>query len=389
MDEFAEGIVTPIVKYQPLEKKKFQPWHKPRKQWCRYNQWLLGLSWVIDTADGFNGEDSEKTFNYLGLPGDDLLDLRLFADGCQRKGVKLKYLGFKTTNTNELRLSESELHKKRSVASGSKMLVEPLESLARKESSAYVEAKQYNGFHMINFDLCKSIAKPKLSGDTYFEALGNLLELQTNYMREPWTLFITTYACKESVIDGVMKPLLMAVKDNNDKNPTFTGKLRDELLIEAESVVNAIEDLSLLTEQEFFDLFALGLSKWLLKICLSVSKAWKVVMTPSCKYMTGGSSRGGEPNMLSLAFRFEYVHQPANDEYDLISPRKSAEEVSELDSALDMVTKVGEIFNLDLNLENNKKLAGELAEHSADLLADARYEREEYFDWVKAGCPSS
>lgn len=387
MDSFAEGIVTPIVDFQEIEKKIFKPWHKPRKQWCRFEQWLSGLCWVIDTANGINGAE-QKAFNYLGLPGEDLLDLRLFAAGCQKKGVQLKYLGFNTENSHELRLSESELHKTGSIAAGSKVVTEPLESLARTDSSAFVEAKLHNGFHMINFDLCKSIVKNFGDGDTYLNALVNLLELQINYMREPWVLFITTYACRQSVIDEIMTPLLRAVKDNNNDNPSFSSRLKEELFINAEDVESAIEDLSLLSDQEFFDLFALGFSKWLLKICLSISKTWSIVMTSSCKYKTGDCG-DGEPNMLSLAFRFEYVHQSAIDQYDLSNPRGANGGTAELDFALQMVTMVSEIFNLDLRLVKDKELENALITHSADLLAEARYDKSEYFEWVKAGCPAT
>lgn len=389
MDDFIESSVTPIVKYKGLETKSFKPWHKPRKQWCRFNQWMSGMNWVIDSI-GPVGIDS---FKYLGLPGDDLLDLRLFAAGCIKKGVKLKYLGFnsideKSESSHELRLSESELHKTGAVAPGSKVITEPLESLSRIESSAFVEAKQYNGFHMINFDLCKSIAKKgkAYEGDTYFKALKNLLEEQMNYMSTPWVLFITTNVCKESVIEDAMVSLLTAVKDNNDNNPEFSAFLEDHLFIKASQVEEAIENLTHLSDQEFFDIFALGFSKWLLKICLSLPSTWSIKMTTSCKYRTGNVD--GEPDMLSLAFRFEYVHQKAVDIYELAGSACIKAAVDpELGFALEMVQEVGEIFNLDAKLDKDARLLEKLTENSANLLAQARYEKDDYLKWVGDGCP--
>ncbi len=389
MDDFTEDVVTPIIALKALEKKAFMPWHKPRKQWCRFDQWLSGLNWVIDSI----GPAEIGCFNYLGLPGDDLLDLRLFAFECGKKNVQLKYLGFnsideKSSSSNELRLSESELHKTGVIAAGSKVITEPLESLSRDDSSAFVEAKLHRGFHMINFDLCKSIARrgADYSGDTYFSALKNLLEQQMNYMRVPWVLFITTNVCKESVIDDAMIPLLTAIKDNNDTHAEFSEFLEENLFIDSALVDSSIDNLTLLSDQEFLDAFALGFSKWLLKICFSISPAWSIEMTPSCKYETG--YEGGESNMLSLAFRFQYVHQQAVDTYSLAGSSGVGPPRTELDFALAMVAEVGEIFNLDLKMERSPELNASMVQHTAALLADARYEKEEYFEWVDNGCPS-
>lgn len=389
MDDFAEDVVTPIIVKKAIEKKAFMPWHKPRKQWCRFNQWLSGLNWVIDSV----GSAEIDCFNYLGLPGDDLLDLRLFAFECGKKKIKLKYLGFnsidkKFSSSNELQLSESELHKTGVIASGSKVITEPLESLSRENSSAFAEAKLYRGFHMINFDLCQSITRKGLdyTGDTYISALKNLLEQQMNYMREPWVLFITTNVCKESVIDDAMIQLLTAIKANSDSYAAFSELLEEQLFIDTTLVDSSIKNLSLLSDQEFFDVFSLGFSKWLLKICLSISPAWSVEMTTSCKYETG--HEGGESNMLSLAFRFKYIHQKAVDDYKLTESASTVPARTELDFALAMVTEVGEIFNLDLKLAGSPELNASMIEHSADLLADARYEKKEYKEWVNNGCPS-
>jgi hypothetical protein len=388
MDDFIGETVTPLVEFKNLERKTFKPWHKPRKQWCRFGQWQAGLNWVIDNSVVAD----MVSFKYLGLPGDDLLDLRLFAYGCSSKGVKLKYLGFnsideKLSCSNELRLSESELYKTGHIVSGSQVITEPLESLSRKNSSAFMDAKSYRGFHMINFDLCKSIARKgaDFTGDTYFTALNNLLEEQVNYMREPWVLFITTNVCKDSVNDDAIIPLLAAIKDNNDAYPSFSAGLVDSLSINPAQIENAIVDLSVLSDTEFFDVFALGFSKWLLKICLSISSAWNIEMTSSCKYRTGNDE--GEADMLSLAFKFDYVHQQANDPYKLAVTQGGGGNRTELDFALSMVAEVGKIFNLDSKLQENDQLMGTLTQHSADLLASARYEKEDYFQWVEDGCP--
>src|SRR6202020_2773091 len=54
--------------------RKFQPWHRPRKQFVRKSQWIGCLKDIYDNRDPSAG------INYLGLPGTDLLDLRAFYD---------------------------------------------------------------------------------------------------------------------------------------------------------------------------------------------------------------------------------------------------------------------------------------------------------------------
>jgi hypothetical protein len=389
MDDIVGGVITPLIEVNIPKKKVFMPWHKPRKHWCRFNQWYAGMNWVIDKV----GPDELSCFNYLGLPGDDLLDLRLFADGCKNKNVQLKYLGFnsvgdKVDSSTELNISESELNMTGVIVSGSKVITEPLETLSRKESSSFSDVISFRGFHMINFDLCKSIAKKDASfnGDTYFKALKNLLEQQLNYMRQPWTLYVTTVVSKEAVIDGAMLPLLEAVKDNYESHAEFLSCLEERILITPEIVEAAIENISTLSEADFFDCFSIGFSKWLLKMTMSI-QGWSIIMTDSCKYKAGDAV--SEPNMLSVGFRFEYVHQDITDPYnvaDLIAPVSIG---TELDFALQMLDQVEELFNLDQFLKNDKSLDEKLISYSADLLEHARYDRNEYLDWVKIGCPSN
>lgn len=180
------------------------------------------------------------------------------------------------------------------------------------------------------------------------------------------------------------------IKDNNDAHESFSNELRETLLIEADTVKCAIDNLALLSDAEFFDAFALGFSKWLLKLCLGISPAWSIRMTSSCKYRTGNDDQG-KPDMLSLAYRFEYIRQPATDAYSLAgnSEQRISTTLTELDFALTMVTEVGSIFNLDIEIEKDDQLKNLLIQHSAELLSSARYDESEYRKWVDAGCPSS
>lgn len=387
MDDITDGVITPLVKVEPILKKKFMPWHKPRKQWCRFNQWYNGMNWVIDTV----GADRLGAFKYLGLPGDDLLDLRLFAYGCKSKSVELKYLGFNSVNeksnsSTELNVSESELHKTGVISTGSKVITEPLETLSNKSSSAFSDADAFCGFHMVNLDLCKSIAKVGADNSREtLKSLYNILEQQLNYMREPWVLYITTHVSKASVVEEVMIPLLQVINENNESYVEFAQNLEEKVLLTPEVIRESIDNLESLSEDEFLDCFALGLSKSILKVVMGIN-SWKIEMTESCKYRTGDTE--GIPDMLSLGYRFTYVHQVASDTYNLAGMTDGTPFPSELDFALALIEQVEQVFNLDARVNQDPALNQQLIDHSASLLETARYERDEYISWVKNGCPS-
>lgn len=391
MDDFIDGAITPIVEQEAISfSKSFKPWHKPRKQWCRFHQWFRSMNWIIDSFD----KTRSKEFKYLGLPGDELIDLRMFAKGCAAKNISLKYLGFNTIadkefGTSELALSESELYKTYSIAPGSMVIQEPLESLSNIKSSAYDEAKSFSGFHMINFDLCSSIATKGAdhAGDTYFKALHNLITLQNNYMTECWSLFVTTNVSRQAVVTTVMKSLLEAIKLNAYKHTDFHSAMNETLFIDLTKLEQAIGDLNSLTDDEFFDLFALGFSKWLLHCFFQKDSSWQISMVESCKYST--AYHANTHVMLSLGFRFRYQPQDAvNDPLGLgVKVEDNANKI-ELNCALPMIQRVNEIFNLDSRLEANPELMDKLIDESAKLLSQARYNPEEYVNWVAKGCPA-
>ena len=73
-ESLAEGIIG-VKNYTPESptKKVFLPWHKPRKQYVRGEQWCKEILKMVDEVLPEN-----NILKYLGLPGDDLLDLRYF-----------------------------------------------------------------------------------------------------------------------------------------------------------------------------------------------------------------------------------------------------------------------------------------------------------------------
>src|SRR4051812_11343828 len=84
----------PFVEYAPpvsedrVPPPPLKPWHRPRKQLVRKRQWLGALRELLD------GAAADIPVSYVGLPGSDLIDLRLMREECQEHGLTFFYLGF-------------------------------------------------------------------------------------------------------------------------------------------------------------------------------------------------------------------------------------------------------------------------------------------------------
>jgi len=61
-----------------VPEKRFKPWHKPRKHYLRVYQWCQQIATLIKDL-GLGESDSLR---YLGMPGEDLLDVRTLQGVC-------------------------------------------------------------------------------------------------------------------------------------------------------------------------------------------------------------------------------------------------------------------------------------------------------------------
>lgn len=82
-ESFDQGLFDGLIE-EPASrktKKEFKPWHNPRKQLVRKEQWIYFTSKYL--ANILSGR---TTLKYFSLPGDDLLDVRVFHDSiCEPK----------------------------------------------------------------------------------------------------------------------------------------------------------------------------------------------------------------------------------------------------------------------------------------------------------------
>src|SRR5712671_7392259 len=113
-DELSEDIVgVGEYRFSVPAKKQFLPWHRPRKQFVRNDQWCYFIAELIDEVKEVGG-----TLTYFGLPGVDLLDIRYFGSViCEPRSLKLRFLGFNSAarpqseEQAELNISLDEISK--------------------------------------------------------------------------------------------------------------------------------------------------------------------------------------------------------------------------------------------------------------------------------------
>ena len=182
------------------EGSKWAPWHKPRKQWLRSNQWTKEINDLIGKL-----RLTERPLSYLSLPGDDLLDFRVLAEYCEEKQMPVKLVGFnhlrdgnKTTREYEVALNEIRscdfVHDRTDVHQ------DDFNEMSDTKSLAYHFANEKGPYDVINLDLCDSFSGS--SSETsfpYYKAALNLFDLQIKNSTEPWIFLLTTRSDRAKV----------------------------------------------------------------------------------------------------------------------------------------------------------------------------------------------
>ncbi len=184
-DELLQGIYQRDIRpaLEGIEARTFKPWHKPRKQYIRIYQWCAIVRRLIKQ----NGMQQGDILRYLGLPGEDLLDIRSLRGVCEPGGIWVKYLGFDSTanlskGEFEFQLAQHEVARSGFINQHSRILKARIEHVANEASLAYKYASEYGDFDVINIDLCDSIAGPaSLGKGPYFEAIRKLCHLQLSW----------------------------------------------------------------------------------------------------------------------------------------------------------------------------------------------------------------
>jgi len=351
----------------------FKSWHKPRKQYIRLQQWCKEVEKLI----GKLGLKEGRSLRYLGLPGEDLLDIRVLEGVCLKHDVRLRYLGFDASLTGvATNLASHEVNGKSFIDPGSIVIGDKFEKLVEAGSVANRRVQDHGTFDVINIDLCGSVTKSDASGQfPSLEAIARLCESQIRSPGHPWLLFLTTRALQDEMTPDLGSKLFSAVLQNVSRHAAFRADLANRLSLDSALVEQMAACETRLEGQHWLYAYVLALSKWLLGLMLSSD--YKVAVRLLTSYSYAVSDTGSD--MASLAFFFEPGPVQFTDESGLTGVRPDTAVLSaEPELALELIEAVAAIQDLDAMMELDPDLHERYIQKTITLLAPLRYGAEAY-----------
>lgn len=363
------------------QKKTFLPWHKPRKQFVRQFQWCKEIEALLKDI-----QPEGNLLKYLGLPGDDLLDLRYFHSKiCEPKQMQLRFLGFnrsadpKSPAQTELNISLDEVRKLSGIDPLSDIIWDDFRLVGNDNEKAWLRAKDLGPYDIINLDLCDGFGKhePGVLDDTYYRAVSRLMSLQAR-KKNSWLLFLTTRTRKCDVHAELMQRLLGKYVQNLADCPSFKFASTEALAIEDEATLKASAE----TPEGHLAILLVGLCKWLLGLAIEQKPPSRI----DVKSVIGYRVYAGAPHddLISIAFRFEPTFTPVNDPMGIANHPDVDVALSECAQATDAFKQVEQRSCADKVIADDIELHSQLVAAMVDLLRLARYDIDAYHKWLQA-----
>lgn len=379
-DDIAEGNYEAA---KPL-KKAFLAWHRPRKQYVRENQWLFHINRLISSLK----RESDEPLKYLGLPGVDLLDLRHIHNNlCEIKQIHLLFLGFNTCNPHtdagsELNISLTEVRELPFVMRESDVIGADFRQIGEVTSKAHNYAKKKGPFDIVNLDLCDCFASesPENKEVTHYDAMKGLITLQGR-RKEPWLLFLTTRGGSGDVHPNVLSKFAEKYKASLVECENFRLASFDHLGIGSTNDV----DTALQTSAGEANVFLTSLCSWLLGEALSNMPPTTVELLGVLEYKVNDKS--DSPDLFSIALKFSPSSYIPPDALGLSKP--TGKKPSEHEYSTKFLPKIALRKNVDLFLDADSQVSQKMTEGMGTLLTQARYDGQEFLNWVSKGCPTN
>ena len=375
-EELADEIFGTATYEAPKpQKKDFLPWHKPRKQFVRHHQWCKQIEALLGEM-----QPEDNTLKYLGLPGDDLLDLRYFhTQVCEPQKLQLRFLGFnsganpKSKANIELNISLDEVRKLSRIHPRSEIIPDDFCLVANDGSKAWDRTKALGPYDIINLDLCDGFGahKPGTLNNSHYNAVNRLMTLQAKN-KHPWLLFLTTRTGKQDIHDQLLQKLINTYAENLVTCLTFKAASAEAFAIQDEATLKAAAD----TPEGHLVAFLAGLCKW---FCgLAVRHPSSIVEVKSViGYRVDGNA--AHDDLVSLAFRFDPTFNDAEDPLGLA--RVPVVSPSECDLSTKALKRLQKRICADDILAANATLHGEMVAATKTLLGLARYDPDAYQVW--------
>lgn len=377
-DGFASDIIgTQKYEAERPKKKDFLPWHHPRKQFVRQKQWCDQINRMIKDLLPENG-----VLKYLGLPGEDLLDLRYFHQNiCVPNNLKLRFLGFnfgansKSANSTELNISLDEVNRLEFVDPSSIIIGDNICQIANENSIAWERSRRMGPYDIINLDLCDGIGKHSRNEfeKNHYDTLSQLMALQSR-RAQPWLLFLTTRTGKEHINDEVFSILKSIYIKNLDTCQDFLNASIEHYIVSDNDTLDKISS----TSKGMSDIFLISLCKWIASINLTQNPPAKFELKSVLGYVV--DPRLGHQDLISLAIKIEPTFFPSFDPMGLA--RSSYEPINECNIAVKALKGIFKQKDVDSILQSNTVLMDEMAKTTSDLLEEARYDISGYKSWV-------
>lgn len=303
-DEQLSDNIVGAVEYQAARrpKRRFEGWHRPRKQFVRAGQWEDQIRLLLEDVEPEGG-----MFRYLGLPGTDLLDLRHFHKAiCEPRGLGLRFLGFNNAASPdskfqvELDISLDEVKKPAMVDPLSDVIPDDIRAVANENSIAFERARALGPYHVINLDLCDGFGRdlPGVLDNTNYNAVTRMLSLQL-HSKTAWLLLLTTRAGKADIhaefLNRGVDKYIQSLAECDDFRTASTQHFSITTRSTLEEATKTPEGL--------LAVFLTGICKWLVGLAVATNPQTDVEV----KSVIGYKVAHGSPceDLVSVAFRFD------------------------------------------------------------------------------------
>ncbi|BEO45305.1 hypothetical protein SMQE13_46560 [Serratia marcescens] len=368
-DLFEENVKEPEER---LVKNEFFAWHHPRKHLVRMEQWLHYIKEHKESI--IRG----STLKYLGLPGDDLLDIRVIHDEfCTKNNITLKFIGFNDHTSDEKRtqnanLSFAEVRAMAHISPESIVIDNDILHIGEPSSLAYERVKDNGNYDVVNLDFCDSIAIRDPQALNHYNLLTKILQIQSN-RDNPWLLFITTRIGKEHVNDNSLKALIHCF-ESNLKSACFSEKSAACFGISnSQELDEAIKD-----ERKFNKVIITAFCKWMLTFCLDLNPKTTMKVLDSMEYKV--NPKATNCDMVSFALLLKPHPESVIDRFKLASHQSKKVIFSESEIASHYIYRFNVSTNCDTYLQDDKNKKEEMIKQSIKLLNSARYDTSSYRD---------
>lgn len=383
-EEIAEDVlpVAVIEIAVPAELNQLAPWHRPRKQFIRRDQWGMLTERVINNLKGTPHLPQQiggaREVKYLTLPGTDFLDVEMLGEIAQELDCTLTSIGFLASSEGNAAIARAEMRQEGLIEAGlisnrSLTLNRRIEEVTSKSSAAYRELKSRGPYHVINIDACGSIALPGANErNRIIQVIHTLLEYQFAHYRGRWLLFVTSDVRQPNFDEDTMNSLMFSIRQNAAQNEEFKDETKQLFANNEDEFNSSLEIFASSSPDNFTRVFSLGFGKWMLG--LAREAGWDMKMHPAYCYSTsvGGNNAATMP---CLAFEFIPPNAVLNDPAGIALT--AAPVVPEYGQrALRVLQKVRIMENLDDRLAANEQERAELAAATRERLARIGYTPE-------------